>query len=301
MNRSCMSVSKLFPANASTHNSNNSFKYKISCQEKINPDHPETRDWLELLSKLEHDSPTVKLYKGLMEKSKSVVAKVGRISLKHEYEIGSALTELHLPTFLGFHCNFQCLDDFHQMNAASKFLCKERGEGIHVLIMPYVDGQRIDEHKWTREQFPMLKNILKHITLSLLYASLKLQFAHGDLHLGNVMIKKTTRKKISYEELGDLELMTYLPIIMDYDRSSVGSGFEAVYKDIKRFISLSENYLDIQLDPLQVGQLSRMLLTFHYEKKDVRLTFKDICSQIDRLEVLRIKSEKPPPINFTRV
>jgi hypothetical protein len=295
-----MSVSKLFPANGSTHNSNNSFKYKISCQEKINPDNPDTRDWLELLSKLEHDSPTVKLYKGLLEKSKSVVAKVGRVSLQHEFEIGSRLINLHIPSFLGFHCNFQCLDDFNTLNTASKFLCKERGEAVNVLLMPYVDGQRIDEHRWTREQFPLLKNILKHVVLSLLYASLKIQFIHGDLHLGNVMIKKTSRKKISYGEFGDLECMGFIPVIMDYDRSSIGSGFEGVYKDIKRFISLSENYLDIQLDPLQVGQLSRMLLTIHYEKKEVLLRYKDICSQIDQLEILRIKSEKPPAINFTK-
>ena len=103
--------------------------------------------------------------------------------------------------------------------------------------MPNIDLGRIDEFKWNRTNFIILKNVLKHIIISLFYAYNKIGFIHKDLHLGNILLQKTKLKEISYGDFGSLECMGFIPIIMDFDKSNINEEYPSkVYNDIKKYI-----------------------------------------------------------------
>ena len=57
--------------------------------------------------------------------------------------------------------------------------------------------------------------------MSLCYARNKIGFVHRDLHTHNILMQNTKRKSISYDEFGELEVLGLLPIIMDYDMSTI--------------------------------------------------------------------------------
>jgi serine/threonine protein kinase len=204
-------MSILNPTRTSPHNrnnNNNSFKYKLDCQAQIDPENPDTKEWLILLEQIKHNSSDYKLFIGLLEKYKKIVIKIGTSSLDKEFQIGLLLETLKLPTFLSYHCIFSCLDNFKELNI-TKSLCKKKGEKINILVMPYISEGQIDKFNWNREHFSLLKNVLYHITLTVLYSSLKTGFIHRDLHLGNIMIKKTRKQTINYNEFGKISNKTY--------------------------------------------------------------------------------------------
>ena len=62
-----INVTLLNPNRLSLHNNEDSFKYKLDCQSKIDPENPETKEWLEIQSKLKHFGD-VKLFNGILEK-----------------------------------------------------------------------------------------------------------------------------------------------------------------------------------------------------------------------------------------
>ena len=79
----------LKPYRTSPHNNNNSFKYKLDCGVKINPEDPDTKSWLELQSIIDHSDPEYKIFTGLLEKHKKIVVKIGSKSLEKEYIVNS--------------------------------------------------------------------------------------------------------------------------------------------------------------------------------------------------------------------
>jgi hypothetical protein len=76
----------LSPNRLSLHNNEDSYKYKLDCQSRINPDNPETKEWLEIQSKINHIGD-VKLFNGILEKEKSIIVKIGTDELLNkEYD-----------------------------------------------------------------------------------------------------------------------------------------------------------------------------------------------------------------------
>ena len=69
------------------HNSKNTWKYTLSCKDKLNGNHTDTRDWLSLVSRIEHTSPSYTLFQAELEKH-DVVVKIGPVVLKKEFDIG---------------------------------------------------------------------------------------------------------------------------------------------------------------------------------------------------------------------
>jgi len=228
-------ANRLYP----THNSrnHNTFKYKLNCQEKIDSS-KDTKEWLELFKIIPHDSPDYKLFHALLEKEKHIVVKIGPSILTKEFQIAKELETLKLSTFLHYYCKFQCLDDFNSLNNSSKYLCKDSsGKEITILVMPDIILGQIGNYKWNRTNFIILKNVLKHIIISLFYAYNKIGFIHKDLHLGNILLQKTKLKEISYGDFGSLECMGFIPIIMDFDKSNINEEYPSkVYNDIKKYI-----------------------------------------------------------------
>ena len=265
-------------------------KYHIDCMSRITPDNPDTRDWLEITEQFDHDSPDYKVFRTILDKDKEVVAKVGPAKIREEYSIGVALNTLSLPTFLKYYCIFDCLDDFNSLNKARRFFCKDSGRPIHVIIMPYIKDGQIDKWSWKRSNFNQLKNVLKHITMSMLLAAKQIGFTHRDAHLGNIMIKHTRRSGMAYGDLGVLELHGMMPVIMDYDRSVVNPElFWLVYDDLKRIFGLISTETDIQMTTLSI---QRSLLKMFTAKAPITdRVVEQLFKEIDELEILYVKTE----------
>jgi hypothetical protein len=320
-------ASMMYSTSNSNHKNKNSIKYQIDCQKRITPETPETKEWIELTSKIDHSSSDYKIYIGLLEKKIDIVAKIGNSVLEREYMIGKELDSLKLPTFLKYYCMFHCLDhasepthatlpdyqisshlregnpksdldSIRSLDNNTKFICKEKGEKIHIIIMPYILEGRIDRWKWERENFDILKNVLKHAAVSLLYAAHTIGFLHNDTHLGNILIKRTRRKTVSYDEFGSLETKGFIPVFMDYDKSVIGYSTLIVYDNIRRFCTLSATEYNTKLDVSIVTSLLEYLL-----KNKIGITKEvcaSICSAIDKITITYVVSELPPLPNFLR-
>ena len=303
----------------SPNNNNNSFKYKLDCQSRIDPVNPETKDWLSLETQISKDSTEYTLFTGLLDKKKSIVVKIGSDKLKKEYEIGNLLdNELKLPTFLGFYCLFNCLDNFHELkkrtqiekneslaiNAMRKNLCKTEGEQIHILVMPHIKLKEIGDYKWNKSNNKILNNVLKHIIMSLCYARYKIGFVHRDLHTHNILMQNTKRKLISYDEFGELEVLGLLPIIMDYDMSTIKKDNSIehgdIYDDFKKIINLvsGDSEIDIVFD---CARFIGLIEKYRNEKKTIdKQTCSQICSEIDKFIIKEVKSENRPLFEFPK-
>ena len=282
-------ATRLYPYNGSQNNDRNSLKLKIDCKNRLNSN-PETQDWLELVSLFEHNSTNVKVYRALLDKNKTIVAKIGKINLEPEYEVGKKLT---LPTFIKFNCIFSCLDNYINIKSTTKSICKKEGAPISIIIMPYISEKRIDLYKWERSNFNIMKNVMKHVCLSLFYSKKLLGFIHGDLHLGNILLKMTKRKEINYGEFGNLELLDLMPIIMDFDKSTFVENYDSyVYQDISNFITLMSNNCNVKFE---IASLKSFLIKNITSKSTVNSNSSSIlCNYIDNLEITYVSSEMPP-------
>jgi hypothetical protein len=298
----------------SKHNNNNSFKYKLDCQNIIDKsENPDTKDWLYLEKQIEHDSPDYILYTALLEKHKQIVVKIGPEKLQNEYEIGKLLEVLKLPTFLRYNCIFSCFDDFYTfrgktkaekdfLNSKRTSLCKKEGEKINVLVMPYINSGTIDKYMWTVQNFDILKNVIKHIVISILYAAVSIGFIHTDAHLGNIMIHKTKRHSIKYGDFYNLEVISgvsggVMPIIMDYDKAIIQGemvNVSLVYNDINKLFNLLNVELKIKFNISKLLDLFRILTI-----NKIQITT-ELCTtillEIDKLEIyLDLTQERELP------
>jgi hypothetical protein len=283
----------------STNNSNhNTFKYKIDCQAKLS-NNSDTKDWLELIKVIPHDSPDYKLFTALLEKEKEIVVKIGPSILKKEFEISKSLESLKLPTFLHYYCIFQCLEDFKTLNNSSKYLCKDSGEKVTVLVMPNITLGQIGNYKWNRDNFNILKNIIKHIISSLFFAYKEIDFIHKDLHLGNIVMKKTKRKEIDYGEYGILECLGFIPIIMDYDKSLIKEDSQQlVFNDIKRYLGHISSDTNIVFNTFNIQ--NELIKLYNNNEKITTKIIKQLYDMVDKCKIDYMLDERPPLPNFLK-
>ena len=268
-------------------NAKSVWKYKVSCQEKINKESPDTRDWLELVARINHDSPQFSLFTALLDK-KNVVVKVGPAVVQKEFSIGQDLEKLGLPTFLPYSCLFTCLDDTATLKRGPipPHLCRVAGEKVNIIVMPELKGKSIDKYTWAPSSFPILQNILKHIVMSLCVASATLGFVHRDLHLYNVMLVPSKRKEISYGIYGTLPVMKYIPIIFDYDMAETESNNprEVYTKDIQRYVLDVDKECNIKF---RTDDFKQLIADLSWEKVQATPSVcATLCKAIDSLTLI---------------
>jgi hypothetical protein len=286
----------LYPNQNSKNKERISKKLKIHCQDRIKQETPETEEWLELIQMFDHTSPDFKIYQGLYEKKSHIVAKIGPNKLDEEYAIGNKLDKLNVPTFMSFLCKFNCLDDFSTMNKKTRVVCKTNGNPITVIIMPFMSEGRIDAWKWNRSNFHIMKNVLKHICISLCYAKDKTGFIHLDLHLGNILLKKSQRKEVVYGDFGTLEILGVLPVIMDFERSRfVENHYSIFYKDLLKCMSLMSVECNVTYTYIELNNIIKQLMS-----ENIQITSeicRKICNAIDKIQINYVSSEiaRMPP------
>jgi hypothetical protein len=159
--------------------------------------------------------------------------------------------------------------------------------------MPYYSEGRIDFWKWSRANFDVMKNVMKHVCLSLFVAKKSLGFIHFDLHLGNILLKRSTRTQIKYDNFGQLDVLGVLPIIMDFEKSHFVNGHDNfTYEDLINFISLMSNSCDVKFDGNPIISLLESLIN---KRTDINSEISDsICKMIDNLQIRSVYSERSP-------
>ena len=108
--------------------------------------------------------------------------------------------------------------------------------------MPYIQEGSIERYQWTSENISLLKNLVIHTILSLASAFDKIGFYHGDLHLGNVLFKKTKIQEIEYNFENNQRIVVptagYKVVIMDFEKSELDvKNPQYFWSDIKTLVN----------------------------------------------------------------
>jgi len=276
--------------------------YLSSCQTKITNRTPTTESWLKIVNALKLDDSSnyekSRVLLGALDTHGEVVVKIGDSDdIRREYEYNQKLQSI--KGFVKYICYFECRDNFRTVFSGvapsglrtvfsgvapsglrtvfsgvapsglrtvtpSKrtSLCHGPGNEMKIILMPWFPLGSMSEFKWQDYVPQLLISCLKHAILSMLTAFYKLSILHGDFHTGNVLLKKTKQKTISYEipQLGtflDIETYGIRPWIIDFENSKManlqGSPYESMmsmndfYFDVNKFfmLLLSKNkYID---------------------------------------------------------
>ena len=149
-------------SNHSNNNNNNTYKFKLDCSGDMSS--------VSLIQKFDHHSSDFKIFQGLLDERKKIVVKVGTISiLQKEYRIGKQLFESKLPNFIDFYCLLECKNKLSKVNVGTTICNNTETDDIGGLIMPLYSLGEIEKYKWNRENFDVLKNVIKHVCCTLLY------------------------------------------------------------------------------------------------------------------------------------
>lgn len=205
------------------------------------------------------------ILKALYECNINVVLKFGILeSIEKEYYISQKL--LDMPNFIRYFCLIKCNDNIKNIinnkNTISNYkMCHYGDNQIGILVMKEYNLGSIDNYIWNENNFELLKNVIKHVVFSIIYAYNKKGFIHGDLHTGNILLKPKRNCVIHYENkslnLNDLEV-----VIMDFEKSKLQqkNKITDLIKNILKFMTsiistCLKNDLIINIDIAKVIKL----------------------------------------------
>ena len=92
------------------------------------------------------------------------------------------------------------------------------------------------------ESIEQIISIINQTLSSSILAFEKLGFIHGDLHPGNILIKKTKKNFIKYKEL-EIKTSGIEIVMFDFDRSNFSGSFGMFLISIMTFINFYDSYL----------------------------------------------------------
>lgn len=194
-----------------------------------------------------------------LQNNKQLVIKISSpSSIKKEYEISEQLKDI--PGFLKYICYTECydkLEKYNTINTNTKICTTNAQTGSNlfgILVMPYIPDSSIRYFKW-EDNVDLLKSTLIQLIISLYIAFDTKGFLHNDIHLDNVLMRRTKKNTIIYNIDGiDYSFKTnnYQVCILDFELSFINLKREWVhyYRDIYRIFSdlATHQALKIQLD-----------------------------------------------------
>lgn len=226
----------------------NTNKYYVTCDDRITESSPTTNEWLTVEAKLTdtNNRDLNRILLGELEKRKDVVIKITSVeTLFKEYSIGKSLQDI--PGFMKFICFFRCKGDYKEYpKKDTKALCDGVGTTMSLLVMPYFRMGSIRKYTWTKDSYESLKSCILQIICSLMEAYELKGVIHNDMHLDNVLIKKTTRETIDYtlyRKSISVPTHGFIISIMDFEQSlyetpeTKGSGLPYLYGDLKNMLA----------------------------------------------------------------
>jgi serine/threonine protein kinase len=279
--------------NRSSSISSNTSKYYIKC------DAIDTANRIEIVKLLQkqrdEDSRVLLAYLDKNHSKVNIVVKMGRenSTIRKEYSISQHLHKTNCSGFIKFICIFECYDN----NSTDK-ICQgtEKDTKKEVLIMKYFNEGSVKSHAWSNSNFHILRSILIQTIHSLVVAYHNTGFIHNDLHLDNILIKRTTRTHNTYQidrRSIEIETNNYTCIIMDFencfftDESSPLFFWKMIENIIARIgIELTSN----NGDKIEASNVYELLGYISNNKSNNYLHVLNIIPMIQRMEftVLRL-------------
>jgi serine/threonine protein kinase len=243
-----------------------------SCQTRITNRTSTTEGWLTILKLLKIDSSEYdksRVLLGALQDYGEIVVKIGDSDdIRREYEMSTQLQSI--KGFVKYICFFQCNDNFRNIPSADRTtLCKGEGRQMKVILMPYFPLGSIASFHWQNYTIEHFHTCLKHAILSMITAFFKLNILHGDFHIGNVLLKKTKQKTISYSipNLGfqtEIETHGLRTWIMDFENSKVANMSDSYnsmmsinyfYGDLSKFFTMMQ-YIIKMIDPRTIAPIT---------------------------------------------
>jgi hypothetical protein len=245
--------------------------------------------------------------KSIISKQKHIVIKIGKVNktIEKEYYIGRKLEELNIYGFINYMCLFVCFDDTYQkidMNSQLQLsLCSASNNNENkkaILVMPFIQEGSIKNFNWFNQnnpdKFNILKSIIKQSFISLTIAYNMCGFIHNDLHLDNILLKKTKKTTIKYDNI-TIETYGYKAIIMDFDSSMINidnksaNGYEYFWKNIYNMISRIETYLKNKENASISISNMKQIITYILDQKII-----NIVKFLEMIDMIQFKIIEPP-------
>jgi hypothetical protein len=217
-------------------------KYKvIDCQNNVNKN-VNTTNWIKL-NQIIKSKDNIKIIEGIMMKM-NIIIKIGKMeTIEREYRISQLLGTI--PCFIKYLCYFSCNNNLQNIINNSS-VCANDGDKLHVLLMKQYPND-IKSYNWTKENFIVLKSLVKQIFISLFIAFQKYGLIHSDTHFGNYLMKKTNDSELKYagnskeQENIVIKLYGYKVVIIDFENSLFESSYIKnyyyLYTDFKKIIN----------------------------------------------------------------
>jgi len=246
-----------------------SSKYKLDCQSRLTPETSDTSTWLNVLQKI----PNVNILIGNVDISKkTIVVKFESYKeMEKEYEISKTIYDSKLQNFIKYYCFFSCNEDrkkFEILEIESKKLplCTGLGKNTGFIIMPFYNLGSIAMYNWSISNLHILKSILIQLVFALYESFEKIGFVHQDLHLYNVLLRKTKKEEMHYKTINkSVKTEGFYPIIMDFGRAKVSATFKEFKTSLLKMFSLLRDIginCEFILDPLPVVNFIKHTETF---------------------------------------
>lgn len=248
--------------------------------------------------------------KSIISKQKHIVVKIGKVNktIEKEYHIGRKLEEHKIYGFINYMCLFICFDDTYMkidINdiTGSLSLCSASNEKENkkaILVMPFIQEGSIKNFNWFNgDKFNILKSIIKQSVISLTIAYNKCGFIHNDLHLDNILLKKTKKETIEYQmnDKNEITIKTfgYKAIIMDFDSSMINidnkskNGYEYFWKNIYNMISRIETDLKNKNNMSISVSNMKNIITYILEQQSI-----NIVKLLEMIDMMQFKILEPP-------
>ena len=196
--------------------------------------------------------------KSITQNNRNIVVKIGKINktIEKEYKIGKKLENEKLTGFINYICLFNCYDNTYdkieEKSKDIKELCtaKKEEENLKtVLIMPYINEGSIKTFKWNKDKYNALKSVILQTIMSVFTAYQLCGFVHNDLHLDNILIKKTKKETFNYkfkddkdkDKMIDIKTYGYKIVIMDFESSMINvkdkDGLQSYWSNLLNMMS----------------------------------------------------------------
>lgn len=262
-------------------------KYYIQCKE-LSIQHPTSLH-------INNERAIVKalLEDGMGRKNQHIVVKIGSSdTLKKEYTIGQTLK--HIPGFIRYICAMTCNDNLtrYSENPHAE-ICRGSltDSKMNVIVMPYYNLGSIRTYDWVNhpDQF---KSTLKQLFISLYLAFVQYGFLHSDIHLDNVLLSRTQKQSIRYNETYTIPTNGIRIQIMDFEKSFISvarTEVRALFYDYRRILLDIEFAAKLEFDALHEMQ--------SYVQDSTSLErIPGLLQKVD--EITSIRKKQPPRMEY---
>lgn len=121
-------------------------------------------------------------------------------------------------------CNFSCMDNmlrWSQNHKGNIEFCSGNRDKLHFIVYEYIEYGDISEYLPSATQ-KEVACIFFQLSMAVIMLAYKYGLTHGDLHSGNILLRKTDKTRVKYTYNDDsffVQTNGFIPIFIDYGMS----------------------------------------------------------------------------------